>query len=104
MEPEGIDRGRPGEDLDRDIARQARVARSVDLTHAAGAYPLQYLVRSEERTRLEAQRPRLRELRDRILVDGVNANPPRPARLDTRGSSIVAVSTGRERPEQLLTR
>jgi hypothetical protein len=40
-----------GEDLDRHLAVQARVARAVDLAHAAGAEGSQNLVRAELRSR-----------------------------------------------------
>ena len=46
-EPLRIGGERLGQDLDRDVAIQLRVARAIDLAHAAGAERRQDLVRAE---------------------------------------------------------
>ena len=46
-EPIGVGGERLGQDLDRDVAIQLRVARAIDLAHAAGAEGRQDLVRAE---------------------------------------------------------
>ena len=46
-EPLGVGGERLGQDLDRDVAIQLRVARAIDLAHAAGAERGQDLVRAE---------------------------------------------------------
>ena len=54
-EPLGIRRKRVGQDLQRDVALQAGVARAVDLTHAAGAKDCADLIDSEARARSHAR-------------------------------------------------
>ena len=49
-QPIGIGRERGGQDLDRDLASEPRVARAVDLAHAAGAERREDLVRTQLRT------------------------------------------------------
>ena len=50
-EPIGVGRERVGQDLDRDVAIQLRVARAIDLAHPAGAERRQDLVGAEPRAR-----------------------------------------------------
>ena len=50
MHPAGIGRERLGDQLDRDLAPQARIARAIDLAHAAGAKPADDLVRTDAGT------------------------------------------------------
>jgi hypothetical protein len=47
----GIGRNALGDDFDRNIATQARVARAIDLTHAAAAEQCDHLVRTDSRAR-----------------------------------------------------
>ena len=49
-EPLGIVRERVGQDLDRDVAAEPRVARAIDLAHAAGAESDKDLVDAEAKT------------------------------------------------------
>ena len=46
-EPLGIDREQARKDLDRDVAPELRVARAIDLAHAAGAKPCVNPIRTE---------------------------------------------------------
>ena len=55
-EPLGVAGERVGQDLDRDVAIQLRVARAIDLAHAAGPKGGEDLVRAEANAGQEGQR------------------------------------------------
>src|SRR5437867_1175086 len=80
----GIGRELRGQDLDGDIASEARIARAVDLAHAAGANGRDDLIRAEPRAGRECHAPSYysarrqdgREWRERR--DGKNLLPVLP--------------------------
>ena len=49
MQPARVGGERFGDQLDRDVAPEPRIARAVDLAHAAGANPADDLVRTDAR-------------------------------------------------------
>ena len=55
MHPAGIGRQRLGDQLDRHVATETRIARAVDVAHAAGAQPADDLVRTDPRAGRDAR-------------------------------------------------
>ncbi len=48
MQPAAIGREASRDQLDRDVAAEAWIARAVDLAHAAGAEPAEHFIRTDE--------------------------------------------------------
>src|SRR2546428_6144786 len=74
LQPRGIRRDRFGEDLDRDVAPETRVARAINLPHAAGADRRDDFIGTEARADRESHR-------------GGSRIQPMTARVATRGGS-----------------